>query len=77
MKTFLMETITKNCGVGQNMIDDIKKVIVAPQWLKDRMRKLRKLPVPSVEEVKAQWAASIEQQRYQGLEDIRKAKYLR
>jgi len=31
------------------------KVIGAPQWLKDRMEALKKLPPPTLEEVQKQW----------------------
>ena len=33
----------------------------APQWLIDRMEALKKLPPPTIEQVRAQWAASIKQ----------------
>lgn len=36
------------------------KVIKAPQWLTDRMEALKKLPPPTLEEVRETWAASAE-----------------
>jgi hypothetical protein len=59
------------------LCNPLQDVIGAPQWLKDRMKKLRELPPPTIEEVREQWKSSIEQQRYMGVEDIRKAKYIR
>lgn len=38
-------------------------VIRAPYWLRERMRRLRTLPPPTVEEVRIQFAASVEQMR--------------
>jgi len=34
-----------------------REVIQAPQWLKDRMEKLRNMPKPSVEKIRAQMRA--------------------
>lgn len=58
-------------------LDDGTWVQGAPQWLKDRMEKLRQQPPPTIEEVREQWETSIEQQRYMDVEDIRKAKVIR
>ncbi len=38
--------------------DRLANVIPAPQWLIDRMEKLRKLPPPTLEEVRTQFSAS-------------------
>jgi hypothetical protein len=38
--------------------DKIKNVIAAPDWLKERMENLKKLPPPTLEEVKTQMSAS-------------------
>ena len=35
------------------------EVMPAPQWLVDRMEALHKLPPPTIEEVRAQWKASM------------------
>jgi len=34
------------------------EVIKAPEWLKLKMEKLKKLPKPTLEQVRAQWEAS-------------------
>jgi len=55
-------------------------VIGAPQWLKDRMAKLRAMPPPTLEEVRTMWAASAKWQDEYGfecVERIKKAKYIR
>ncbi len=36
-------------------------VLRAPAWLRERMRRLREMPPPTIEEVQAQFAASAEQ----------------
>jgi hypothetical protein len=38
-------------------------VIEAPQWLKDRMAKLRAMPPPTLEEVETQMKASAEHRK--------------
>jgi hypothetical protein len=55
-------------------------VITAPQWYKDQMAALRKMPPPTLEKVRAQWKASAEWDAKYGfecVEKIKKAKYLR
>lgn len=57
-----------------------KRVIPAPQWLKDRMAALRAMPPPTIEEVRTAWAASAKWQEEYGfecVEKIKKAKYIR
>ncbi len=41
-----------------------KQVIKAPQWLVDRMESLKKLPRPTLEEVRIQMKASEESNRH-------------
>ena len=36
----------------------MKPIVGAPEWLKERMRKLRQRPPPSLEEVRQSFAAS-------------------
>ncbi len=44
--------------------------IPAPAWLVERMERLRAQPPPTVEEVRAQWAAGIEQMRRRDRESL-------
>ena len=49
-------------------------VIKAPQWLLDRMEALKKLPAPTLEQVRAQWKASenhVSQNQYKNINYIR------
>jgi len=50
------------------------RVIPAPAWLCERMRRVRALPPPTVEEVRQQWAASANQKDGIQLDLDRKAK---
>ena len=48
---------------GKNMNNfNIKNVTPAPRWMVERMEKLRKMPPPSLEEVRKQLKASAEYQ---------------
>lgn len=38
-------------------------ILRAPFWLRERMRRMRELPPPSIEEVRAQFAASARTRR--------------
>jgi len=51
-------------------------VIEAPEWLKERMRKVQALPPPTLEEVKTAWEASANWE-FDCVKEIRKAKYIR
>ena len=42
-------------------MDEATKVIEAPQWLKDQMEALKKLPPPTLEQVERQFRACEEQ----------------
>ena len=58
----------------------MSEVIGAPQWLKDRMEKLKQLSPPTLEEVRAQFAASAKFAREHDCDDvvkIKKSNYIR
>lgn len=53
-------------------------VIGAPHWLRERMRKLRAMPPPTLEEVRIQFAASAHTRRDPELEArIKRAEIIR
>lgn len=61
-------------------MSELPKVIGAPEWLKERMRKLRSLPPPTLEEVKTAWEASAkwrDEYGFECVERIKKAEYIR
>lgn len=66
----------KHCGEFYNnvalheSIECEKRVIGAPQWLKDRMKALKKLPPPTLEEVRQQWKASADWEYNHRYDDI-------
>lgn len=49
-----IEYIEDHCGYPRSN----PPKVTAPQWLIDQMERLKKLPPPSVEKVREQWAAS-------------------
>lgn len=61
-------------------MSELPKVIGAPQWLKDRMAKLRAMPPPTLEEVRSQFVAGAKWQDEYGfecVERIKKASHIR
>ena len=48
----------------------LQGVIGAPQWLKDRMEAIRKLPPPTLEEVRQQWKASADHEYRHRYDDV-------
>jgi hypothetical protein len=54
----------------------MKKITGAPQWLKDRMKRLRELPPPTLEEVEKQLKASAEWD-FDCIKEIKKSKVIR
>jgi hypothetical protein len=52
------------------LCNPLQDVIGAPQWLKDRMKKLRELPPPTIEEVREQWKASADLEYNHRYDDI-------
>lgn len=60
VKNKVVKVGTKSFLNGMEILDtfDGQKILGAPQWLKDRMEELRRLPPPSAEQVEAQFAAA-------------------
>jgi len=57
-------------------MNDLPEVIPAPEWLKERMRKIKALPPPTLEEVRQQFEASANWE-FECVKQIREADYIR